>query len=364
MDKVICDICGTSYPETAECCPICGCTRDISAELMAEEEDFLKDSPLAAAKKVDGKYITNPEYRKDEDLDEEEDWEEDDYEDEDGDDEAPGRGKTGVVILLVVLIMILLAVTGFLFLRYLLPNLGGEEPAVTEPSVTETEMPVQTTTEPGIPCEQLIMMSGAAIDLTREGEYRLINVIVKPEDTTDKLIYTSADESVATVNAEGRVTAISEGETVIIVSCGNQQVECRVFVRYVEETEPPTEESTVPTVEESVDETEPDVKESEEETVPEETTEPDETEAAVETQGQLKDVTLKLGRTDISMGVGLQFTIPLDCDLSYEEIEWTTGNSNIATVKDGVITTHAQGTTQLTARYGDQVVTCWIRVKF
>lgn len=365
MHKVICDICGTSYPETAECCPICGCTRDISAELMAEEEDYLKDSPLSAAKKVDGKFVSDPGYSQAESPDDE-DWDEDDYEEEDEDDEVPGRGRTGVVILLVVLIMILLAITGFLFLRYLLPNLSGETPEGTEPSAVQTEAMVETTTEPGIPCEQLIMMSGAAIDLTREGEYRLINVIVKPEDTTDKLTYTSADESIATVNAEGRVTAISEGDTVIIVTCGNQRVECRVFIRYVEETEPPTEETTVPTEPVTEEETEPEVTESEEETVPEEPTEPAETEPETtkETQGQLKDVKLKLGRTDISMGVGLQFTIPLDCDLSYEEIEWTTGNPNVATVENGVVTTHAQGTTQLTARYGDQVVTCWIRVKF
>ena len=25
MSKIICDICGTSYPETATQCPICGC---------------------------------------------------------------------------------------------------------------------------------------------------------------------------------------------------------------------------------------------------------------------------------------------------------------------------------------------------
>ena len=31
MNKVICDICGTTYPETAEQCPICGFARDMGA---------------------------------------------------------------------------------------------------------------------------------------------------------------------------------------------------------------------------------------------------------------------------------------------------------------------------------------------
>ena len=27
MSKIICDVCGTSYPESANQCPICGCVR-------------------------------------------------------------------------------------------------------------------------------------------------------------------------------------------------------------------------------------------------------------------------------------------------------------------------------------------------
>ena len=27
MNKIICDVCGTSYPETETQCPICGCAR-------------------------------------------------------------------------------------------------------------------------------------------------------------------------------------------------------------------------------------------------------------------------------------------------------------------------------------------------
>ena len=84
------------------------------------------------------------------------------------------------------------------------------------------------------------------------------------------------------------------------------------------------------------------------------------TEAA---QAQLKDVTLKLGKNDFSMGVGYEYTIPLACDLDYDEIEWSTGNPHVATIENGVITTHGRGTTQMFARYGDQEVTGWIRVK-
>ena len=38
MSKIICDICGTSYPDTADCCPICGCSRENAGSLA---EDYL-----------------------------------------------------------------------------------------------------------------------------------------------------------------------------------------------------------------------------------------------------------------------------------------------------------------------------------
>ena len=42
MNKVICDVCGTDYPETATQCPICGCARgdagQTSAGNASEEE--------------------------------------------------------------------------------------------------------------------------------------------------------------------------------------------------------------------------------------------------------------------------------------------------------------------------------------
>lgn len=349
MEKVICDICGTSYPESEECCPVCGSFQDLefNFDLEMEEDDFLKDSPIVAVKeqKLDDalEEFLNA-------TDEEEESEEDD-EGEEEEEEEPRRGKAGVVILLVILIMLLLAVCGFLFVRYILPNMDMGEPAASE-SLLQTEEPVETTTEPGIPCEQLILTSGATLDMTREGEYKLINVMAKPEDTTDKITYISSDESIATVSEDGRITGLAEGEATITVICGEQQVECLVRVQYVEETEPTTEpvqETEAPAETDEAEQSEP----------VEETTEA--TTAA--TEAQLKDVTLKLGRTDVSMGVGYQFTIPLECDLEYSEIEWSTGNPGIATIQDGVITTLSKGTTQMFAKYGDQVVTGWIRVK-
>ena len=43
MNKVICDVCGTSFPETSEQCPICGCAKLPTAPAVAAE-----DSQVAA----------------------------------------------------------------------------------------------------------------------------------------------------------------------------------------------------------------------------------------------------------------------------------------------------------------------------
>ena len=47
MSKIVCDICGTAYPETAEACPICGCTKEAGAALLADE--LLEEEVTAAA---------------------------------------------------------------------------------------------------------------------------------------------------------------------------------------------------------------------------------------------------------------------------------------------------------------------------
>ena len=350
MSKIICDICGTTYPDTSECCPICGFSNDSSVELPVS--DYSEEVSLEA---MDVNTSTAPaSARKKEifDFDEvnmeeepEEEYSEQDY-DEEEEQEEP-RHNTLAIVLLTTLIVVLLGVAAFIYLRYFLPNMGKDENVATTEVIQEMETTVETA-EPTVPCQQMGMLSAAIAELNAEGQQFLLHVKAFPENTTDQIIYTSEDESIATVTEDGKITAVSEGETKIIISCGKVVMDCPVIVKYVEETVPPTTEETVP--EETAAETTPAA----------ETTGAEE--QAPQSGTNLKNVTLKLKQKDIKLGVYYYHELVLDCDLKPEEVTWSSEHPHIATVDEkGNVTAVKEGTTSITAKYGDQEVQCIVR---
>lgn len=364
MNKIICDICGTSYQDTADQCPICGCSRDAAVSLLGE--DLIADEEFDVQQEKSGAFISRKKGIFDYDevnaeVDDEE-VEEDLYDEDEEEEEEEGRGhNTFVVILLTVLIVGLLAVAGFLFVRYFLPNMQKEEtvvPTVMETEVVETTVP---TTAYSIPCQNLVLTSGTA-ELKEAGQYFLLHVIAMPEDTTDEIIFTSADESIATVTADGKITAVSEGETVIYITCGNSQLPCPVVCSFTEETIPVTEAIVVTEPEETM------VSETSE------TTEEAATEATEETVAPIEetkpaiapgDVVLKLKKTDISLGVYLQFTLELDCALEPTDVTWSSEHPHIASVdENGVVTAKKNGVTDIIVKYGDQEIRCKVRCSY
>ena len=244
MSKIICDICGTVFQDTAECCPICG-----YAHKSGDVEDLLADSPLLErGKNVNSVSSPKPQKQKEIfDFDEvnppDYDEENHDYREDDYDDDAH-RPNVLLVVLLVIIITLLLAATGFLFFRFYLPNANAQPPQTETVQATQSDSEITTaTTELVIPCQNLALTSGVT-ELTREGQLWLLHVTVLPEDTTDQLIFRAEDESVVTVSESGRLTAIGEGETYVYITCGEKEIKCKVVVRFTAETQPV--EETVP----------------------------------------------------------------------------------------------------------------------
>lgn len=354
MRNVICDICGTAYPETAANCPICGSAREYA--LGSVEDDFDVDAAASAGSRKKTREIfdydeVNQEKSARRTL------EEDDFDDEEVYEEESGT-NVGLVIFLVILIVLLLLAAGFFFIRYLLPNMMDKPegvPAVTTSAVQQTEPVVTTSAE--IPCTNL-MMDGGKMALGKDGK-KLLNVRVYPENTTDAVTYTSGDETVVTVTQDGTVQAVGEGQTVITVQCGSQKIKCNVTVDYsgVDVTVP---EGNLPGLQvEEGDATEPDSTSPADSTEATEATQTvEETTEATVPEGEV----LKLKKNDITISfLRTSVTLELDCEIPAEDVTWFTMDSSIAIVNDGVVTSMGRGTTKIYAEYEDQQVFCIVR---
>lgn len=360
MSKIICDICGTVYPESSENCPVCGCSRDFGLDAYAEDI-FMEEADIQQVSKKKNKEIFDfDEVNQDDELEEsEEEYDEEDIEEE-------PRSNTGLVVILIILIVLLLLTAGFFFIRFFLPNMVREaEPTETTVATQPVETVPETTEELGIPCTDIVI-PGGKIELGKDGMW-LMNVQVYPADTTDVLTYASHDETIVTVDEGGTVKAVGEGETVIEVTCGIQTIKCNVIVDYsaMEATEAA---GTVPVLqaEDATASTDPADTTPAESTLATEATEATEsteaTEAVKETTGSME---LKLKKTDITMFARYSSVeLELDCDIPVKDIKWFTMDSTVAIVHDGTVTATGSGITRIYGEYGGQQVECIVRCSF
>ena len=121
---------------------------------------------------------------------------------------------------------------GYVFQTYVaeVPDVPEEPEIPDEPEIPEIQEPTI------IPIER-ISLDNTNINLIK-GTTMKLNAIVLPEDATNKnIIWSSEDETIATVDANGQVTAISQGETKINVTSekGEVSAKCNVIVVEVEE---------------------------------------------------------------------------------------------------------------------------------
>lgn len=379
MSKIVCDICGTSYDDATGVCPVCGWEPgssldsdpgDVDAilpdDLQLDDID-VEDTPNVPPQR--GKAVfdydavntrrrrpSQPAPRKeDEDEDEE-------------DEEEPGSNKF-LVFILVLLILALLAVSIYIgYTKILKPNQKGDVDNKPQDSISAvpSTSPVDTTdpeastdplaatgasdpTNPGqtdpitsaIPCTGL-SLDGSVDELTFAGQYRRISVRVTPENTTDQVTYTSGDPNVVTVDDKGHVTAVGEGQTVIVISCGSKRIDTPIVVKYAQSA---TEASTNPA----------------------EATAAGGTDTAVATPAPGNILALKRnGKTasDVTIGkIGVYITLELDNDIPAENVKWSTSDSSVATVFNGNVTAIGKGNCVIRAEYNGQTAECVVRVK-
>ncbi len=239
MEKIICDVCGTSFSDTADQCPICGCARPESSKSLSEGGEAVATPRYTAVK--GGRFSTKNVRKRIRDNG----GETPRQEEEPVETEKDGT-SIGLTIAVIALLVCICSVIVFIYFRFFKDG----EP-ITPPETQDTTPIVQTTPPAGsealdIPCTAIQLESSRTV-LSEEGASWLLHVKVLPENTSDQLEFESKNPMVATVTADGKITAVSKGRTAIVIICGDITAEFEVVCDIPDPTTvAPTEETTVP----------------------------------------------------------------------------------------------------------------------
>lgn len=351
MSKVFCDVCGTTFPENAEQCPICGNQKPAESPVNGEGE--VAAAVVAEKAAAKGGHFSTGNVRKRNKGKKKKSGK---NKSNNAPQEQQEETKGGLVIVAWVLLIAILLVLAYIVIQYVIPMLGTMKPAETTAttlSTTAATTEADTTPEDtSVACSGLTI-SDATVTLDAVGRIWLLEVTVEPEGTTDGITFASSDENVATVSVDGRITAVGAGEATITVTCGNQVKQCKVVCDFAEETTVPetTEAETTAATEDTTEE-------------PTET-EPPETEAT-----EPPDEGFGLFRADYSdddatlVYKGESFTFQVRSGLSLSDIKWTSENPKVATVENGVVTAVGPGTTVIYGEFNGETDKCTIRCEF
>lgn len=342
MSKIICDVCGTAFPENTAQCPICGSAKPISQDVLSA------DDSTAGYNSVKGGRFSKSNVRKRNKAMMANQAVQKHGGNEKGDDKQ-GEGR-GLVIAVIVLLIAIFAVAAYIFFRFFAPTLiGPKDTEPTNPSHTETTTP----TEPTIPCTD-IEISASVVELDKVGRAQLLTISVSPENTTDEVTFASSNPEIAAVLPEGRIVAVGQGVAVITITCGDIVKECEVYCNFDGTLNPPTQpEDTQPTT----SPTEPAIEPTTEPTTAP-TTEPT-TPPTTEPVSKIK-----LNREDFTLfSAGSGWTLYAG-EIDKADVKFYSANEAVATFVNGRVTAVGPGKTTVYAEYNGEKQSCIVRCSF
>lgn len=332
MSKIICDVCGTVFPETAAQCPICGCAKSPTAQAVAPEDAqqkgenaggytyvkggrFSKSNVRRSAAGVTPERQAAPQRRTPERR---------------APKEQPEGNNKGLVVVVAILLVAIVAVAVYIGVNVFLSDLGGKpnNDGTQEPSSSENGSANGVET---VPCTE-IKLSALTVEFQKETDKLLLAPEILPADTTDKLLFSSENPAVATVDQNGLILPVAHGETVITVICGDITAQCTVICSFGEPapTDPPTE--PIPT-------------------------------APVGFVLKL-DTWKDSGEISIKQYGGSHQLYKEKDGVKPSDILWTSSDPSIATVENGKVIGVGPGKCTITAKIGDQVAECLVRCNF
>lgn len=158
-----------------------------------------------------------------------------------------------------------------------------------------------------------ITLSETSITLTDKSQYD-ITATVTPENCTYEVSWSSEDDGVVTIDNGGHMTAVANGTTNIIATCGSKSASCSVTVSL--------EEANVPC-----------------------------------TSIQLNSDTLTFTESGSQT-----LTCTVIPENTTDTIIWSSDNESVATVSDGIVTAVGNGSCTITVTCGNYSDTCLIEV--
>jgi len=167
---------------------------------------------------------------------------------------------------------------------------------------------------------QVVAVSSVSLDKTSlsltEGESATLAATVKPDNATNKTVsWSSSNASVATVDANGKVTAVAEGTATITAKAGDKTATCTVTVK----------------------------------------------------KKVVAVSSVSLDKTSLELTVGETATLVATVipDRATEKtVSWSSSSSSVATVDaSGKVTAVAKGTATITAKAGGKTAICTVTVK-
>lgn len=334
MSKIICDVCGTVFPETAAQCPICGCAKSPTAQAVTQEDSqpktenaggysyvkggrFSKNNVRRAAAGAAPERQSAPQHAPQRQTPRERTRR-----------EQPENNNKGLIAVVAILLVAIIIVVVYIGVMVFLPGSKPDTGDTQAPSSNQSGSPEGSET---LPCTEL-KLNRLTQEFKSETEKLLLGVETVPADTTDKILFSSADPSVATVDQNGLILPVSHGKTVITVTCGAMSAQCEVICSFgePEPTDPPTE--PIPTA-------------------------PAGFTLTLNTYKGSGEITIS------EFGGSHQLFKEKD-GVKPSDILWTSSDPTIATVENGKVVGMNRGKCTITAQIGDQIAECLVRCSF
>lgn len=322
MSKVICDVCGTAYPETSAQCPICGCAKksgnqtaaaDTSAPVQEETSgyNYVKGGRFSK-KNVRRRNTTRkstPERRVPVSRQEEE------------------KANAGLIVVVILLLLAIVAVVFYIGFRFFLPQDGDRQPSgtvATSPTGGNTNDPTSPTDKGDVPATGL-KLSYNVYEFLKAGDTFELKVELQPADTTDKVSFSSSNKEVAMVSDKGVVMAVGHGEAVITVTAGKVKAECAVVCSFGGTVDPNPDKEFV-------------------------------------FKFNTRFYDEATGKSDASFDARKKWTAyTADLTVDPADITWISDNPAVCTIDNGIVTIVGRGQTEIHAQYNGKTYTCIIR---